>query len=415
MTEGMDLGNRARGARRPVLVTLTGDEHYYPAVKAVLGEIRELNIEIISDQALLHGTGAGHVVLMAILDDANKESWRQELRNRKSTGQYAFIVGLVANRSPELSRAAFRAGADDVLNLPPTPEETLQSLLRMSELSRRNEKITDKLVCSLVSISGGVGVSHIAANLGLAIRRILDKRTALVELDLQAAPLAVLLNADPERTISELADPTSSVDSMRLESVLCKHDSGLYWLAAPKRIEEAELISAATVESTMKVLCELFEVVLVDCGSSITESLLAAWERSDHLLYVIDQSITAIRGAQRFLELYRRLGLKDMQPSIVINRYVADSALTPQRIEAALGRPVFAKVPRDDRAFAAMQLSGHDVGALPAGSALRKSFEILVRKLLAPDDEDSPESRPGLIGKLLANLHLARGAQNGAD
>ena len=40
---------------------------------------------------------------------------------------------------------------------------------------------------------------------------------------LQAAPLAVLLNLEPEHSISELADPTSAIDSIRLESVLCKH------------------------------------------------------------------------------------------------------------------------------------------------------------------------------------------------
>ena len=91
--------------------------------------------------------------------------------------------------------------------------------------------------------------------------------------------------------------------------VLCKHESGLYWLAAPKRIEDAELVSAATVEATLKVLRELFDVVMVDCGTHLTESSIVVWERSDRLLYVIDQRVTAIRGAQRFLDLYQRLGL----------------------------------------------------------------------------------------------------------
>ena len=62
------------------------------------------------------------------------------------------------------------------------------------------------------------------------------------------------------------------IDSIRLESVLSKHESGLYWLAAPKRIEEAELVSAATIEATLKVLREIFDVVVVDCGSHLTES-----------------------------------------------------------------------------------------------------------------------------------------------
>ena len=42
---------------------------------------------------------------------------------------------------------------------------------------------------SLVSIVGGVGVSSIAANLALALRYKLNKRVALLDLDLQTGAL----------------------------------------------------------------------------------------------------------------------------------------------------------------------------------------------------------------------------------
>lgn len=109
--------------------------------------------------------------------------------------------------------------------MPPIPEQAYHTLFRMSELSHRHEGARQKIVCSLVSVSGGVGVSHLTVSLGLAMHRLFEKRIGIVELDLQAAPLTVMLNQDPEHTISELADPTSSIDSIRLESVLCKHDS----------------------------------------------------------------------------------------------------------------------------------------------------------------------------------------------
>src|SRR5260370_38848616 len=69
--------------------------------------------------------------------------------------------------------------------------------------------------------------------------------------------MAGILDLEPEHTIRELADPTSAIGAIRLESVLCKHDSGLQLLAAPKRIEEAEMISAATVATTLKLMDEL--------------------------------------------------------------------------------------------------------------------------------------------------------------
>ena len=196
---------------------------------------------------------------------------------------------------------------------------------------------------------------------------------------------------------------------------MCKHDSGLYWLAAPKRIEEAELISAATVEATLKVLRELFDVVLVDCGTHLNESSIVAWERSDHLLYIIDQTVTAIRAAQRFLELYQRLGLRDVKPSFVLNRHTAANPITTERIEAALGQAIYAVLPRDDKSFSEQQVTGRDLWQIRSSSLLRDSLEELARKLYGAYADDSAAPRRALFGKLLHGLGARKGDSNGTN
>ncbi len=334
------------------------------------------------------------------------------MRTRNHDGKFVSVIALINDDSSAALRAALRAGANDVLTMPPAPAQVLHSLLRMSELARLTRGSPDKMICSLTSVTGGVGVSYLTVNLALAFHRLFQKRTVIMELDLQAAPLAVMLNVEPEHTISELADPTSVIDSIRLESVLCKHESGLYWLAAPKRIEEAELVSAATIEATLKVLRELFDVVMVDCGTHLTESSIVVWERSDRLLYVIDQRVTAIRGAQRFLDLYQRLGLKDVEPTMVLNRYLTNSPITVARIEAALRKTLFARLPRDDKSCAEQEITGQDLWQLPTAAALRESVEALARRLYAADgDEPAAPLPPGLMGRLLAGLGI--GIKNG--
>jgi Flp pilus assembly CpaE family ATPase len=409
------LQPRRSGRLHPIFVTLAGgDDEQRAALKAVLSQINEFDIQYVGIEG---GGKRGEraVILMAILDEANQVGWRRELRARNANQQFASVVALVSNPSPASLRAALRAGADDVLGMPLVPDQAFHTLLRMSELSRREEGLHEKMVCSLVSVSGGVGVSHLAVGLALAIHRLFNKRTVILELDLQAAPLAVLLNVEPEHTISELADPTSTIDSIRLESVLCKHESGLYWLAAPKKIEEAELVSAATVEATLKVLRELFDVVLIDSGSYLTESSIVAWELSDHLLYVLDQTVTAIRSAQRFLDLYQRLGVKDGEPSFVLNRHSAANPITIERIEAALRHPVFAVLPRDDRSFDEQQVTGADFWKIPSATVLRESLESLARKLYGPAGQEGAEPPAGLFSRLLAGIGIFRGAKNGTD
>ena len=227
------LQPRKSGRLHPVFVTVAGgDDEQRAALKAVLNQINELDIQFVGVEATSGKRAERAVILMTILDRGNQDGWRRELRTRNPNQQFTSVVALVSDPSPASLRAALRAGADDVLGMPPVPEQAFHTLLRMSEQSRLGEGIHEKMVCSLVSVSGGVGVSHLTVSLALAIHRLFAKRTAIMELDLQAAPLAVLLNVEAEHTISELADPTTTIDSIRLESVLCKHESGLYWLEA---------------------------------------------------------------------------------------------------------------------------------------------------------------------------------------
>jgi pilus assembly protein CpaE len=391
--------------RQPLRVAVGGGNAVgRAAVKEVFSHLPGVETEIVEfDDSQPAPEHELEVPLAAILlDPAEQQKWPAALQMHLSKVQRPLVVGLLADLSPELIRAALRAGADDVFSTPLTAAEVLRALLRAIELRRRAQEPKRSTVCSLVSVSGGLGVSHLTVNLGLAARRMLEKRTALIDLDLQAAPLSAMLEIAPEHTISELADPTSPIDSIRLESVLSKHESGLSLLAAPKLIEQAELVSAATVEAALKVLRDLFDVILIDCGTHLNESAVVAFEHSDRLLYVLNQSVIAVRAAQRFFNLYRRLGLKEVQPELIVNRYRASDPIRLEQIESALQLPVFATVPRDDPAFLEMQISGRDLWKISSGSSVRDAVEKLTRKLFVPDQETA--SRPRLLSRLIAGF-----------
>lgn len=398
--ESLGLTRQAR-----LLVALAGGSPAQRAsVENVLAQVPEVKAEFVELAESQAAKDLPEIALLAVLlDPAHQQKWPTVLCRPFSNTHKPMVIGLLADRSSELIRAALRAGADDVLSVPPTADEALGALLRAMELRRRGEKPSEDAICSLVSVCGGRGVSHLTVNLGIAVRRLLDKRTVLVDLDLQAAPLSVLLDIEPEHSISQLADPTSPIDSLRLDSVLSKHDSGLALLAAPKLIEEAELVSAATIETALKVLHDLFNIVLVDCGSHLNESSVVVFENSDHLLYVLDQSVTAVRAAQRFLSLRERLGLREVPPKLIVNRYQGDHPITLEQIEGALNLPVFATVPRDDAAFMELQVSGQGLWKISSGSGVRDSVENLTRKLFAAG-EAAAAGRPGLFSRLLAGL-----------
>jgi pilus assembly protein CpaE len=230
-------------------------------------------------------------------------------------------------------------------------------------------------------VAGGVGVSSITAALGLALRRLTQQRVALVDLGLQCGALSAILDLDPAHTITELTDPTSTIDSIRLKSVLSTHQSELYLPAAPRRIEEGEMISVSTVTATLTVMRELFDYILVDCGHQLSEDSVAAWEHSQHLIYLLNQSVSSMRPAQRFLDLFGRLDVGELEAQFVLNRYDRDNPFSIKQIETALERPLAGLIARDDAGFVQAQLAGADLAAAAPDSPSGEAIDSIARNI----------------------------------
>jgi len=335
------------------------------------------------------------------------------LHNQGARSPRPILFALLAERAPNLMRRVLRAGADELLFLPLDSGEATRALLKISEARRRAERQAGGLIVSLASTVGGVGVTSLCANLALSARHSQDKRVGLIDLDLQTGGLAIYLNVEPARSILDVADPEKKLDSIQLESALTKHPSGIYLLAAPKRIEDSELISDATVGPVLDLMRQLFDLVVVDCGSFVNATTVAAWERSDRLLYVIDQSIAAARCAWRFVELFSRLGINSVEPVYVLSRFSTQHPISEAQLSNTLGRPLFAKIPRDDKAIERVQLRGQDLWQAAPNSALARAVNELAARLASPGSA-APGEQPA-AGKLFSRLRDALGSSRSRE
>jgi pilus assembly protein CpaE len=275
-----------------------------------------------------------------------------------------------------------------------------RALLKFGEGRRRAERIGGGFIYSVASLSGGVGVTTLAANLALAMRYAFGKGAAVVDLDLQDGGLSVVLHVEPDQTIASLIEFTTKLDSIKLETALTKHPSGIYLLAAPKRLEDAERVTDITVGVVLALMRQLFDFVVVDCGSHVDENTVAAWERSDELIYVVDQSLITARCARRFIDLFGRLGLRLDEPRFVLNKFDPQNAITEDVVVKAMGAACFAKVPRDLRILEKVQLRVQDLWQAGPNSALARAMEGLAQRInwrCEPVDEGGG----GLIARLL--------------
>lgn len=313
------------------------------------------------------------------------------------------LFALLPKRSPSLMRRALRSGADELLFLPLDAADASRALLKVSEARRRSARSGNGKVISILSIVGGVGVTTLTANLALALQRRAGKRAAVADLDLQLGSLSVLLNLEPSRTIADLVGPEKKLDSIQLDLALTRHPSGMALLAAPKQIEDSERVSESTTHAILDLMTQLFDFVIVDCGSYINENVVAACEASDQIFYVLDQSLESVRGAWKFMELLERLGTSAVDPKFILNRFATRSPITEERIASTLTQPIFARVMRDDRSLERVRWSGNDIWKVAPRSPFLQSIEQLADSLVLPSVE-----RNGSLVSRLFNVVAAR-------
>jgi pilus assembly protein CpaE len=397
------LGKKNDGRHGGLKVQLVGqgDDHrteVRDALAALGDPVLNINeIEPDPDAA----TDVNFDVTMVVFN-GNDELSLSYLNTRAGQEPRPALFALLHDRSPDLMKRVLRAGADELLFLPLDPGDATRALLKISETRRREEvHVGGGTIVSLVSLIGGTGVTSLAANLALALRYAFDKRVAVVDLDLQTGGLSVFLNLEPERTIMTLTEGTRKLDSIQLESALSKHASGIYLLAAPKRIEDSELVTDVTVSATLELMRQLFDFVIVDCGTHIDSNTVAAWERSNHLFYVLDQSIGAARCAWRFVDLVGRLGLQGIEPNFILSRFVTGHPITEDQLSHTLAKAIHTRIPRDEKVLERVQLSAQDLWQVAPNSPLAKSVEDLARRLEVGSEVSDSYSSNSLVSRLL--------------
>ena len=315
---------------------------------------------------------------------ATRKNRLSYLNSRAGQEPRPALFALLQERSPGLMKRVLRAGADELLFLPLDTGDATRALLKISE-TRRREEFTSEGHDRFAGQPGRRQSASPAlpANLALALRYALDKRVAVIDLDLQTGALSVFLNVEPERTIMALTEGTRKLDSIQLEAALSKHASGIYLLAAPKRIEDSEMVTDGTVGRRDRDHAPAVR---------LRDRRLRHAYRCEHgrgmgalATSVLRARPVDRRGAMRVAirRSVRTAGAAgDLEPAFVISRFVAQSSDQRRAAEPYAGQGRFTRrIPRDEKVLERVQLSAQDLWQVAPNSPLTKSVEEMARRL----------------------------------
>jgi pilus assembly protein CpaE len=242
---------------------------------------------------------------------------------------------------------AMRAGAREFLPLPLVPSEMADALSRVS--SRRPAtgiaKGTARRVFVFLGAKGGCGVTTLASNFAVLLAQESGQTTLLVDLGLPLGDAAINLGmVHKYSTVNAFQEP-DRLDASFLATLLAKHSSGLYLLAAPGEFTSREAPQSA-IDKLIDVARQSFDYIVVDAGSRVDLMDSALFEDSSTVYLVTQIGVSELRNANRMISKFFAARGRTLQ--IVLNRYIPHSmGVDEKHIAKALTRPAEWRIPDD--------------------------------------------------------------------
>ncbi|MEU9373828.1 AAA family ATPase [Streptomyces sp. NPDC048255] len=252
------------------------------------------------------------------------------------------VVLVSSDAGPALFSAAMDSGARGLVGLPLSYEELaarVQAAAHWSvgvrrHLGRGADVFTGPggRVVTVTGAKGGVGTTFTAVQFALAAAAS-GRRTALVDMDLQAGDVGSYLDVQFRRSIADLAG-IQDISPRVLQDAVYDDRTGLALLLAPADGERGEEVDDRAARHIVGALRSRYELVVIDCGTQVTGANAAAVETADVAVLVTTPDVVAVRAAKRMVRMWERLQVRKAEDTaLVVNRWSKHTEIQPALIE----------------------------------------------------------------------------------
>jgi pilus assembly protein CpaE len=313
-----------------------------------------------------------------------------------------YLLVLSDSSDADLILRSMRAGANDFLRKPVKESDLRAATEKVNKLkaSRKEAAVKGGKILSVFCNKGGNGTTTVAANLADALSRYHGKKVVLVDLVLVNGDVTLFFNVAPDYSILDLARNAAQADYDFLHTLLLKHSSGVYILAGPPMIEDAEQISAVQVREVLSTLRSMFDYIVVDTPHQLDERTLTALEMSDQVLLLSLMNLPSLKNTQKCLDLFARLGLRDERVRLVLNRYLRNEEISKESIPGIMNCPVFFSVPNDYPTVISSINRGKLLREIAPGKEVTLGFRHMADLLVGKKTGTTEPAKGGLLGRL---------------
>jgi pilus assembly protein CpaE len=227
-------------------------------------------------------------------------------------------------------------GIDGVLSMPFSGYDLVNRVQDVHKRFRDTSEGGASKVVTVFAPKGGVGTTTIAFNLSVAASQE-GVRTVLLDGSLQFGDLRALLKV-PMDAPSILDLPTDRITDGDLADVLWRDPSGIDILLAPPRIEMAEMVSLRDVDKVLSILRRVYELIVIDTTSYLSDVTLGFLDQSDLVLEVVTYDITTIHNTLAMAATFKAIGYPPTKVQYLVNRADSSGGIAAEDLARAIGR-----------------------------------------------------------------------------
>jgi pilus assembly protein CpaE len=355
------------------------------------------------------------IITDVVMPDINGYEVTKLLRRDPSFARIPILI-LSAQAALQNKLSSFEAGADDHLSKPFEPAELVArvaALLHRAELSQvpvaTSETHADARLIAIHSLKGGTGCSSVAINLGVGLALLWRKATILLDMNMVAGQVALMLNSTLRRTWADLAQVNpAELEWDLLESIIAKHESGVAFVAAPTFPSEAEMIHPNGLDACLRLLQKHYTYMVADLPHDFSEIVIHTLDIADVILIMAAPDVASLRATAAALDTYTKLNYPPEKIKLILNATFPKHGLQKDKIEAALGIPVMLVIPYASDLFVQAINYGQPIVSTKPEEPVAALLENLAFSLSKETDKKSRPEHPSEAWKRVYQRYSLR-------
>jgi pilus assembly protein CpaE len=246
-------------------------------------------------------------------------------------------------------------------------------------------------VCAVISGKGGSGKSTLAASIAGAVAREHGLTTAVFDLALQFGDQALMFDAPPSPS---LVDVLANIDAITPDFLVdCMHPGIVRVLAAPPSPELADLVETDHVRLIMAQLRVLFDFIVLDTSSHLSDVSLEAIDTADAIVLVTTPHLASVKDSKLLLKTMSDLGVPATKLTAVLNRVEPAIRMGLEVLEANLKFPLSFEIPHTPQALMDAVTDGTPLTLGKPTSEFSKAITPLAAILVDPSAEKTGQKQ----------------------